>query len=162
MRRPKAGQPTAYREEYNQQAYRLCLLGLTDAELAHYFNVTETTVNNWKNSYPKFFESILEGRELADAKVAEKLYHRALGYSQKSVKIFNDQGTPLIVPYIENFPPDTNAASLWLRNRQSKKWRDSKALELGGEGGGPIRIVGMTIEELESETTKMLEELKDI
>lgn len=43
-----AGRPTDYREEYNEQAYKLCLLGATDAELGDFFNVTEQTINNFQ------------------------------------------------------------------------------------------------------------------
>ena len=38
----------------------------------------------------------------------------------------------IIVPYIEHYPPDTTAASLWLRNRQPNKWRDKREIDHGG------------------------------
>jgi hypothetical protein len=31
---------------------------------------------------------------------------------------------PVYAEYTEHYPPDTGAASLWLRNRQPEKWRD--------------------------------------
>jgi hypothetical protein len=34
------------------------------------------------------------------------------------------EGQPIEVEYIQHYPPDTQAASLWLRNRQPGKWRD--------------------------------------
>lgn len=43
-----AGRPTLYREEYAEQARKLCLLGTTDAELADFFNVAVDTINEWK------------------------------------------------------------------------------------------------------------------
>lgn len=132
------GRPTKYRPEYAEQAYKLCLLGATDAEMADFFQVTEQTLNNWK-SHPKFFESITRGKLLADAEVAEKLYQRAKGYSHEAVKIFNHQGVEMVVPYTEHYPPDTQAASLWLRNRQPAKWRDR--VEHTGADGGAIETV---------------------
>jgi hypothetical protein len=33
-------------------------------------------------------------------------------------------------PYVANYPPDTAAASLWLRNRQPEKWRDRQNLDV--------------------------------
>ena len=42
---------------YAEQARKLCLLG-TDAELADFFEVSESTINNWKFDYPEFSESI--------------------------------------------------------------------------------------------------------
>lgn len=129
----KGGRPSRYKAEYVEQAYRLCLLGATDAEMADFFRVTEQTLNNWKKSHPEFFESITRGKLLADAEVAEKLYQRAKGYSHEAVKIFNHQGVEMIVPYVEHYPPDTQAASLWLRNRQPAKWRDKQDIEHSGE-----------------------------
>lgn len=125
----KMGAPTLYREEYDKQAYKLTLLGSTDKDLADFFEVTETTINNWKNEHPNFFESIKKGKDLADAKVAERLYKRALGYEQKEDKIFNDNGTPLIVPTVKHYPPDPTSAIFWLKNRQPKKWRDKQPEE---------------------------------
>ena len=43
----KQGRPTKYEEEYNEQAYKLCLLGATDKEIGDFFNVDERTINNW-------------------------------------------------------------------------------------------------------------------
>ena len=139
---PKAGRPSLYREEYAEQAYKLCLLGATDKELADFFGVVETTVNNWKKDHAAFLESITRGKMAADADVAEKLYHRALGYSHAAVKIFMPAGAdkPIYADYTEHYPPDTQAASLWLRNRQSGKWRDKQDHEHTGKDGGPMVI----------------------
>lgn len=124
--------PTDYKEEYCEQAEKLCKLGATDAELADFFEVVESTLNLWKLEHPEFSESIKRGKTLADANVAERLYQRAMGYSHDAVKIFPDGGgkgedgqkQPLVVPYTEHYPPDTAAAIFWLKNRQRKKWRD--------------------------------------
>ena len=68
------GRPTKYNQLFNELAYNYTLLGATDQKLAEFLNVTETTINNWKQNYPSFFESIKKGKEKADAKVAESLY----------------------------------------------------------------------------------------
>lgn len=119
-----AGQPTKYKNEYVKQAYKLCLLGSTDKDMADFFEVAESTINLWKKAHPEFSESIKKGKDLADATVAESLYKRANGYEHPDEKIFNDNGQPLIVPTIKRYPPDTTAAIFWLKNRQRKNWRD--------------------------------------
>lgn len=123
------GRPTLYKEEYNEQAYRLCLLGATDEELAEFFHVTEQTINNWKNDYPKFFESLKRGKASADANVAESLYKRAIGYSHPDVHISNFQGEITITDVTKHYPPDTGAAFIWLKNRQPNKWKDKVEVE---------------------------------
>jgi len=128
------GRPTDYREEYAEQAYRLCLLGATDVEMAGFFGTSEQTLNAWKHAQPKFLESITRGKLVADAEIAHSTFHRARGYSHEAVKIFMPAGAnePVYAPYTEHYPPDTQAASLWLRNRQPGKWRDKQEVEHSG------------------------------
>ena len=136
------GRPTMYRVAYTERAYRLCLLGMTDALLAESFEVSEQTLNTWKQKHPGFLESIQRGRAEADARVAEQLYHRALGYSHPEDKIFQFEGAAVIVPTTKHYPPDTAAASLWLRNRQPKLWRDKIEHELAAKDGNLV-IIGV-------------------
>lgn len=136
----KGGRPTDYREEYNDLAYKYCLLGATDDDLAKFFDVTDTTVNNWKKQYPKFLASIKSGREEADANVANRLYSRAMGYEHKDVYVTQYQGEPVIVPVTKHYPPDTAAAIFWLKNRQRAKWRDKQDHEIVGQDGGPVQV----------------------
>ena len=124
------GCPTKYKPEYDDLAYKYCLLGATDKELGDFFSVTETTVNNWKIDYPSFFESIKRGKEKADAEVANSLHKRATGYDQKTDKIFQYQGDPVVVPTVEHIAPDSTAAIFWLKNRRSSDWRDKQEIAL--------------------------------
>lgn len=151
--------PSRYKAEYAEQAEKLCRLGATDRELADFFGVTEQTVNNWKRDHPEFFESLKRGKVLADAEVADKLFKRATGYSHPAVKIFNDQGTPLEVPYTEHYPPDTTAAIFWLKNRQKDKWRDKIDHGIEGPGGGPIETVSLTPDEYAEIARKVASEV---
>ena len=127
-----AGRPTNYKKEYDEQAYKLCLLGATDKEMADFFNVKEQTINNWKKNHPSFFESIKRGKIVADANVAKSLYNRALGYYHPEDKIFNDNGEPLIVPTVKHYPPDPTAAIFWLKNRKPAEWRDKRDVQVEG------------------------------
>lgn len=136
----KVGRPSAYETKFCEQAYKLCLLGATDAELADFFGVSEQTVNAWKVQHPEFLESMRAGKEEADATIAESLYHRAKGYSHPETHVSNYQGDVTLTPLTKHYPPDTAAASLWLRNRQPKRWRDKVDHELAGPNGGPIPV----------------------
>lgn len=131
----KGGRPSNYQPEYSEQAYKLCLLGATDADLADFFEVTEQTVNNWKTAHPVFFESLKRGKRSADAEVAQSLFKRANGYSHEAVKIVADAktGSEHVVPYTEHYPPDTTACIFWLKNRRPDAWRDKHEIEHGGE-----------------------------
>ena len=119
-----AGRPTDYREEYCVQVEKLCKLGATDKEIADFFEVTETTINNWKTDYPEFFESIKKGKILADAEVSEKLYQRAIGYEHPDIDIRVIDSEIVTTELVKYYSPDPVAAIFWLKNRQKKKWRD--------------------------------------
>jgi len=157
-----AGRPSKYKKEYAEQAYKLCLLGATDKELADFFGVTESTLNLWKKEHPEFSESLKNGKEVADANVADRLYKRAMGYEHPEDKIFQYEGEPVIVPTIKHYPPDTTAAIFWLKNRQRGKWRDKQDHEVFGKDGGPIETVSRTAGMTEEEKIALARELRNL
>lgn len=128
-----------YRDNYPDQARRLALLGLSDAEVAEYFEVDVRTIYRWDVDHPEFCQARARGKLPADGKVAEKLYHRALGYSHEDVHVSNYKGSVTLTPLIKHYPPETDAARWWLKNRRSDKWRDR--IEHTGAEGGPVMIV---------------------
>jgi hypothetical protein len=113
------------------------LLGSTDKELADFFLVSEDSVHEWKKVHTEFSESITRGKMLADAEVAASLFKRATGMTVKEMRLSGGGGgedgdSPSATETTKEIPPDTQAASLWLRNRQSAKWRDKQEIEHGG------------------------------
>lgn len=141
-----AGRPTKYKEEYNEQARKLCLLGATDKELADFFNVDEATVNRWKIDYPEFCESIKSGKASADANVADRLYQRAMGYEHRDVDLKIYKGQIIETPVIKCYPPDPTSAIFWLKNRQSTKWRDKQEVGVTVNERQVMEIGGQKIE----------------
>ena len=117
-----AGQPTKYKKEYAELAYKFCLLGADDKRLAEFFEVKEQTINNWKKAHPQFFESIKRGKVIADAEVADSLYKRATGFSHTETKVFNNQGEILTHDVTKHYAPDPTAIAYWLNNRQRNNW----------------------------------------
>ncbi|ENW7464019.1 terminase [Salmonella enterica] len=125
--------PTKYQEAYAEQARKLCFLGYTDAELADFFEVSESTINKWKLDYPKFSESIKKGKAVADAEVSDRLYQRAMGFVAPDIDIRVIENQIVETPLEKHYPPDTTAAIFWLKNRQRDKWRDKQEVEHTGE-----------------------------
>lgn len=144
-----AGRPTKYREDYNEQVEKLCKLGATDEEIAGFFDVDVSTINNWKIDYPEFFESIKKGKILADSNVAERLYQRAMGFEHDSeeIKVITIGKESVIerVPTRKIYPPDPTAAIFWLKNRRSKEWRDKQEIDQKTEISGSIQFNGIEI-----------------
>jgi hypothetical protein len=105
---------TAYRDEYAEQARKLCLLlGATDAHLANFFETTDRTIRTWKKRHPAFAEAVEKGKTIADLEVVNSLYNRAVGGSEV-------------------------ACFFWLKNRRPVEWRDRLSHEHTGKDGAPI------------------------
>jgi hypothetical protein len=143
------GRPGVYDPAYHpDQARRYCLLGCTNERLAELLDIDLSTFKRWLTDHEDFRAAIYAGREKADAEIAESLYHRAKGYSHeeddiKAVARGANMGSEIVItPTIKHYPPDTTAASLWLRNRQPERWRDKQDVNLSG-------TVEMSSEELD-------------
>lgn len=136
------GRPTKYQPEYSEQAYKLCLLGATDAEIADFFEVCVATVQNWKLDFPDFLDAMKNGKIKADAQVAYKLHGRAIGAEweeEQAIKVKTGQFTEdvKIVKVNRVAPPDTGAAIMWLTNRQKGLWRNTQSLQQLDKNGNP-------------------------
>lgn len=118
------GRPTEYREEYCAQAQKLAKLGATDRDLAEFFDVSIRTIERWRVQHEDFCRSTQLGKAEADARVEKSLYHRAVGYTFETEKIFHNKGEIVRAQTLEHVPPDTAAAFIWLKNRKPEEWRD--------------------------------------
>jgi uncharacterized protein YjcR len=150
----EGGRPTLYKEAYNQQAYKLCLLGYTDEELADFFNVNIDTIKEWKNVHVEFSASISAGKENADMLVIDSLYNSAQDRTvkeQQAIKVkrvyYDEQGKKVeeekieIIEVEKVIPSDFRSQQFWLKNRQSKKWRDKQEFDTQGSLVTTIQII---------------------
>lgn len=129
----KTGRPSKYKPELDEQAEKLCRLGATDKEIAAFFGVRESTLNNWKLKHPSFVESLKRGKDEVDGLVEQSLFRRAMGYSHQSEKVFQYQGAIVRAKTVEHYPPDTTACIFWLKNRQPDSWRDRREENQGSD-----------------------------
>jgi len=137
------GRPTKYNRDFHpKQVLKYALLGLTDKQIAGVFEISESTLNLWKNEYREFSESIRAGKTDADANVASTLYKRSLGHTQKKqfafkVKAYDEKDRLIekveIVEVEEYYPPSDSAINLWLTNRQRGNWGNKSEVEHSGE-----------------------------
>lgn len=120
----KTGRPSKFVEDMVRQVKILAIKGFTDKEIAKLYAVTEQTVNNWKTQYPDFFESLKNGKEIADNVVERALFERATGYTHPEVHISNHQGVVTKTDIIKHYAPDPTSAIFWLKNRKPGEWRE--------------------------------------
>jgi len=129
-----AGRPTEYKPEYVERAAEMCANGATDIELADEFEVSVSTLYNWRAKFPEFLRAIKTAKQVADERVERSLFQRASGYEHQAVKVsFDKDGNPLYAPYREVIPPDPTSMIFWLKNRKSEEWRDKTELKVSGD-----------------------------
>jgi transcriptional regulator with XRE-family HTH domain len=132
-------------EKTDKQIYKLCLLGLTDIEIADILGISKSILNKWKIDYPSVLDSISKGKHIADIKIVKSLYKSARGhqvvldkevYNQKLDKVVQIQETVYV-------PPDVRAQIKWLSARRKEVWSEKIALTGGTNEKGedkPIQI----------------------
>ena len=138
------GSEARYSPRFCPRATDACLLGATNDDLARVFGVSLSSIERWLVEFPRFKRAVSEGREMADERVARSLYKRATGMRVKKQKAFNVNGGLQTIEVKEELPPDVNAASLWLSNRQRGKWRAANA----GSDAGPTFDLGSFVQQI--------------
>lgn len=108
------------------KAYICARDGLTDPALAQLLGVSKATINQWKIQHPEFLDALKYTKQELDDTVQDALYQRACGYQHPETKVFYDGKIGEIVTHelVKQYPPDTAAAFIWLKNRQSEHWAD--------------------------------------
>ena len=61
VKKKSRGRKSEYREEYAEQALKLCLLGATDKEIAEFFSVSEQSMNSLKKKFPHLMDALITG-----------------------------------------------------------------------------------------------------
>lgn len=141
-----AGCPTKYQTKYNTQAYKLCLLGAIDKDLADFFEVCTDTINEWKKVYPAFKAAIAKGKKIADMEIAASLFKNAKGFDYDEVtfekcgdkqtvtvstagdiKAQDEYKKKVVTKYM---PGNIVAQKFWMINRVKDTWRDKQEVEV--------------------------------
>ena len=126
-----------FKKEYTQQAYKLCLLGATDSELAKFFDVTPEVLNRWKKNHEEFGRQITKGKKAADMEVALSLYQASIDRivtTKQPIKCkevyYDDNGKRVekerveVVEVEKHIPADFRSQQFWLKYRNPNQWND--------------------------------------
>jgi len=139
-----------YNKDRPRQAYQLALLGHTNKEMAEVMGVNEQTIDYWKRTKTRFAVMLARGKDQADAKVAEALYKRAIGYSHPDTDIKVLKNEIIVTPFTKHYPPDTQACKIWLALRQRVRWSETQKFEVTNTNINitKIDLTGFSTEEL--------------
>lgn len=165
---PLMGRPTLYDPAYTRAVQFMCRAGATDVDLADFFDVTVRTINRWKVTHPEFAAAMKRGKEAADDRVEDSLYHRAMGTEYEEAhpiklkeveysdgKRVKETERVEVVMVKKVIPADTTAAIFWLKNRRKSDWRDVHQHEHGRPGDFEDLSDDQLIELIVEETGKL-------
>ena len=141
-------------DEAMRMIYEMCLLKLTDMQIAKVLDVHHTTFAKWKRNNDDFAEVLKMGRSQADGEVVNKLLQRALGYDYYEEHVISGTGANgepyMLTKKIQKHAlPDITAMIFWLKNRQRENWADVHKLEQGGTIQHKVSMEGLSDEEKE-------------
>lgn len=120
----KRGPKSKFNDKVRETILRLLKEGKTEAQIADIVGVCTKTISNWKGKHQELLHAVNESKLVADELVEISLYRRALGYTHPEEKVFLDKGEIVTHQTQKHYPPDTQAAMFWLRNRQPKRWKE--------------------------------------
>ncbi|MCP4315708.1 MAG: hypothetical protein GY789_06725 [Hyphomicrobiales bacterium] len=121
---PDDGDSTGYEPHMASQVFKLALLGMTDTQIANFFEVTDAKIVTWREAHPNFRKLMDVGKQQADSDVAYSLYQSAVGGNiTRQQVVIDDAGDHHVVDIQEQVPGDPQAAMDWLTNRQPAKWQ---------------------------------------
>ena len=130
IRKNLGGRPeTQWNEGRPVQAYKLALLGLSEADMAEVMGVSHDTITLWKRTHEDFARQLRRGKREADAEVAHSLYQRAKGFWIDTVEPMIWKGEVFQVAKRKYFPPDSQAALKWLALRHRELWAEVQRIE---------------------------------
>lgn len=146
------GRPSSYREEYAEQAKKLCeQFGAIDGDLSVFFGVSTRTINTWKLKHPKFRKALAVGKDAADDRVEKALYDRCVGYTFTEEKVFQHQGVIVRAEVETHIAPDPKACMYWLGNRRRDRWSFRPDGDPKGDEPTPERIPVEVVDASDSE-----------
>ena len=137
--------------------YKIASEGYTLAEIADVLGVSDRTIYAWIKEIPKFSQTLKMGKHIADKRVEDSLYKRALGYEYTEVKTedveINTANESIKLPAQKItrtkklIVPDVTAQIFWLKNRKPDEWRDKREVEQSGELTHNLKITENDIDD---------------
>ena len=171
---PKHG---AYEPWMVKDAYELVgKLGARHQELALFFDVDITTIENWVKNKPEFARAVKRARVESGLIVSKSLFNKANGciikeqvVIQNVVKEYAENGKllrthiePIIVTIEKQLPPDAYAAHKYLTIMHREIWAENSSIDINHNYRGELTIRNvdeLSMDELSDDIKTMLFDL---
>ena len=152
----KPGPKGYFEESMIEEVFKLARFGMTNKEIAEFYNISVSTFEGYQRKYPEFNGSLQKGRLLDSLKVVASLHKQALGYDveeeQSNYKI-DKQGNKTLTfqkTTTKHIQPNTTACIYILKTRHGDKWMDLYKAEFNSTNNVNVNIdfTGFTDDEL--------------
>lgn len=149
----KGGRPSLYQQKWSTEEGLLRVAGwakdgLTNEQIAAKLGISDTTLYEWQNKYPEFAEALKTNKEVADRRVENALYKRALGYTydECTYEPSKETGEMVMTKRVtKHVAPDVTAQIFWSKNRKPVDWRDKQQIEHSGELKNPFAALSSDV-----------------
>jgi len=125
-----AGRKTKYNKDFEDQAYKLSLLGCTNEELEEFFEISHPTFLDWRKKHPAFATAIKNGRRIANGEVIASMQKNATGYEHPDSQFNVVDGELVITEITKHYKPDPTSGIFILCNREPDKWKRKKEVDV--------------------------------
>ena len=119
----KGGPPKYDPSQHPHAAQKLCAIGFTDAQLAEFFEVNETTINRWKVDHVEFMRALQVGKEETDALVERSVLKGITGYYVETEEVNAKGDTKRVKKWV---PGNPGVGMRWLSCRKPEVYREKR------------------------------------
>lgn len=118
-----------YQDDLAEEVRRLAKFGLTNEEIAEFYEISTATFLRYQRDIPEFRDAITTGRMLDSMNVVDSLHKQALGYmveEEETAEHVTRQGDIVVLKKtVKKFvQPSATAAIYLLKTRHGDKWMD--------------------------------------
>lgn len=121
--------PKNYRDWMPERAKELCAEGATQKEVAEYFGIAKSTLQQWSHRIPELKNALKLGNDLAMDRLERTAYEMATGYTlmtKQIIKLKDERGREMIEEREVEvmIPPNSDMLKWLLKNRRPDDWKD--------------------------------------
>jgi len=136
--RQKPGPKGFWNSSVPQHTFELARFGHTNEEIAEFFEVSKSTIDNWTREHLEFREALYKGRLESSLQVLDNVYKRANGYTYTETheEYTYKDGIRITTSYREvtkHVLPNITAAIYLLKARHGDKWADVNYSNITGK-----------------------------
>jgi hypothetical protein len=123
-----------YKSRMLPKIFKMASEGALDWQIAHALDVNIHTFSFWVKTKPEVVLTLEKARQPIIKIHEEALSKRALGFEYEEVKVEKRGIKECVTKTKKMMPPDVKALIFYLKNRDSKRWKDVQKVSIDTQG----------------------------